>query len=36
MPDFAYADLLPRGEDGTPYRLLTQTAMHGRIRAGIA
>src|SRR4051812_30296122 len=24
MPDFAYAELLPRGEDTTPYRLLTR------------
>src|SRR3954469_14455971 len=24
MPDFAYAELLPRGEDRTPYRLLTR------------
>ena len=23
MPDFAYADLLPLGEDHTPYRLVT-------------
>ena len=23
MPDFAYEDLLPIGEDQTPYRLLT-------------
>jgi fumarate hydratase class I len=34
MPDFAYADLLPRGSDGTPFRLLTRAGVRTLEAAG--
>jgi fumarate hydratase class I len=34
MPDFAHADLLPRGEDGTPYRLLSRDGVRTVEAAG--
>ena len=36
MPGFQYVDLLPKGEDTTPYRLLTTDGVHGAVSEEVA